>query len=215
MPRTRLFRARADRAIGLARRILAAASIAALFLDPVLSRSGSNFTFGIGSAYLALAAIALAVGRWLGYPRLYGLTGRARQRTCLISVSKWEANMAEVRNVFGEPLAECCTKPMTGFYRDGSCNTGPEDFGMHTVCTRVDAAFLAFSHAAGNDLSTPVPEFGFPGLKPGDCWCLCAERWKEAFEAGKAPKVRLTATHETTLEVVPLEVLKRYAIDLS
>lgn len=126
-----------------------------------------------------------------------------------------EAAMTEARNVFGEPLAECCTKPMTGFYRDGSCNTGPEDFGIHTVCTRVDAAFLAFSQAAGNDLSTPVPEFGFPGLTPGDCWCLCAERWKEAFEAGKAPKVRLTATHEATLEVVPLEVLKRYAIDLS
>jgi hypothetical protein len=123
--------------------------------------------------------------------------------------------MTEARNLFGEPLAECCTKPMTGFYRDGCCNTGPEDFGLHTVCTRVDAAFLAFSQAAGNDLSTPVPEFGFPGLKPGDCWCLCAERWKEAFEAGKAPKVRLTATHEATLEVVPLEVLKRHAIDLS
>ena len=86
---------------------------------------------------------------------------------------------------------------------------------MHTVCTRVDADFLAFSKAAGNDLSTPVPEFGFSGLRPGDCWCLCAERWKEALEAGKAPKVRLTATHETTLEVVPLEVLKRHAIDLS
>ena len=88
-------------------------------------------------------------------------------------------------------------------------------FRVHTVCTRVDAAFLAFSQAAGNDLSTPVPEFGFPGLKPGDCWCLCAERWREAFEAGKAPKVRLTATHEATLEVVPLELLKRHAIDLS
>ena len=123
--------------------------------------------------------------------------------------------MAEARNVLGEPLSECCTKPLTGFYRDGSCNTGPEDLGVHTVCTRVDADFLAFSKAAGNDLSTPVPEFGFPGLKPGDCWCLCAERWKEALEAGKAPKVRLTATHDATLEVVPLEVLKRYAIDLS
>jgi uncharacterized protein len=123
--------------------------------------------------------------------------------------------MTDTRNVFGEPLAECCSKPMTGFYRDGSCNTGPEDLGLHTVCTKVDAAFLAFSRAAGNDLSTPVPEFGFPGLKPGDCWCLCAERWKEAFEAGKAPKVRLTATHEANLEVVPLELLKRYAIDLS
>ena len=88
--------------------------------------------------------------------------------------------MAEALNVFGEPLAECCTKPMTGFYRDGSCNTGPEDFGLHTVCTRVDAAFLAFSQAAGNDLSTPVPEFGFPGLKAGDCWCLL----RRALEGG-------------------------------
>ena len=121
--------------------------------------------------------------------------------------------MTEARNVLGEPLAECCTKPMTGFYRDGSCNTGPEDFGVHTVCTKVDAEFLAFSKAAGNDLSTPVPEFGFPGLKPGDCWCLCAARWKEAFDADRAPRVRLTATHEATLEIVPLELLKRYAID--
>jgi uncharacterized protein len=123
--------------------------------------------------------------------------------------------MSDARNVLGEPLAECSTKPMTGFYRDGCCNTGSEDFGMHTVCAQVDAAFLAFSQAAGNDLSTPVPEFCFPGLKPGDCWCLCAERWKEAFEADKAPKIRLTATHEATLEVIPLEVLKRFAIDLS
>jgi uncharacterized protein (DUF2237 family) len=86
---------------------------------------------------------------------------------------------------------------------------------MHTVCTKVDAAFLAFSQAVANDRSTPVPKFGSPDLQPGDCWYLCAERWKEAFDAGKAPKVRLTATHEATLEVVPLEMLKRYAIDLS
>ena len=119
------------------------------------------------------------------------------------------------RNVLGSDLEPCGDDPVTGFYRDGSCNMGPEDVGMHTVCARVDAAFLAFSKAAGNDLSTPVPEFGFPGLNPGDCWCLCAERWKEAFEAGNAPKVRLTATHEATLEVIPLDVLKRYAIDLS
>jgi uncharacterized protein (DUF2237 family) len=119
------------------------------------------------------------------------------------------------RNVFGERLLECCTRPLTGFYRDGNCNTGPEDFGVHTVCARVDAAFLEFSKAAGNDLSTPLPAFGFPGLKPGDCWCLCAARWKEAHDAGKAPRVRLAATHEATLEIVPLEVLKQYADDLS
>ena len=104
---------------------------------------------------------------------------------------------------------------MTGFFRDGCCDTGAEDVGSHTVCAVMTAAFLAFSKSRGNDLSTPMPEFGFPGLKPGDCWCLCAERWKEAFEAGKAPKVRLTATHQATLEVVPLELLKRHAIDLS
>jgi uncharacterized protein (DUF2237 family) len=126
-----------------------------------------------------------------------------------------EEMMAEARNVFGEPLSECCAKPLTGFYRTGSCETGPEDVGLHTVCTRVDAEFLAFSRAAGNDLSTPVAAAGFPGLVPGDCWCLCAERWKEAFEAGRAPRVRLTATHEATLEVVPLDLLKKYAIDLS
>jgi uncharacterized protein (DUF2237 family) len=123
--------------------------------------------------------------------------------------------MSEPRNVLGERLAECCTKPMTGFYRNGSCETGPEDFGLHTVCARLDAEFLAFSRAVGNDLSTPRPEFGFPGVNPGDCWCLCAARWLEAFDAGKAPKVRLTATHEATLEIVPLEILKRFAIDLS
>jgi uncharacterized protein len=122
---------------------------------------------------------------------------------------------ARPRNVFGEPLDECCTRPMTGLYRTGSCETGPEDFGVHTVCVRVDAEFLAFSQAAGNDLSTPMPAFGFPGLKPGDCWYLCAARWKEALDAGKAPKVRLAATHEVTLEIVPLELLKKYALDLS
>jgi uncharacterized protein len=123
--------------------------------------------------------------------------------------------MADARNVFGEPLAECCSKPLKGFYRDGACNTGPEDVGLHTVCARMDAAFLRFSREHGNDLSTPVPEVGFPGLKPGDCWCLCAERWREAFEAGQAPKVRLTGTHEATLDIVPLSLLKSYAIDLS
>jgi uncharacterized protein len=119
------------------------------------------------------------------------------------------------KNVLGENLTECCAKPLTGFYRDGSCNTGPEDYGLHTVCARVDADFLAFSKAAGNDLSTPLPQFGFDGLQPGDCWCLCAARWKEAFEAGRAPRIRLAATHEATLEIVPLDTLKQYALDIS
>jgi uncharacterized protein (DUF2237 family) len=122
---------------------------------------------------------------------------------------------ARPRNVYGEPLGECCTKPLTGFYRTGSCETGPEDLGVHTVCAQVDADFLAFSKAAGNDLSTPFPAAGFAGLKPGDCWCLCAARWLEAFEAGHPPKVRLAATHEATLQIVPLDLLKKHALDLS
>lgn len=119
------------------------------------------------------------------------------------------------KNVLGETLNECCGKPLTGFYRDGSCNTGPEDYGVHTVCALMTAEFLAFSKAAGNDLSTPMPQFGFEGLRPGDCWCLCAARWKEAFEAGHAPRIRLGATHEATLEIVPLETLKKFGLDLS
>lgn len=119
------------------------------------------------------------------------------------------------RNVLGEPLQSCSEDPLTGFYRDGCCNVGPDDLGVHSVCVRVSAEFLAFSKARGNDLSTPMPQFGFAGLKPGDQWCLCAARWQEAFEAGMAPKVRLRATHEITLQVVSLEDLKKHALDLS
>jgi uncharacterized protein (DUF2237 family) len=119
------------------------------------------------------------------------------------------------RNVFGEPLVSCSERPLTGFYRSGCCHTGPEDLGLHTVCVEVTAEFLAFSKDRGNDLSTPRPEFGFPGLEPGDRWCLCAARWREAFEAGRAPRVILSATHEATLELVELGDLKRYAIDLA
>jgi uncharacterized protein (DUF2237 family) len=122
---------------------------------------------------------------------------------------------APSRNVLGETLVECCSRPLTGFYRDGACNTGPEDYGVHTVCALMTADFLAFSKAAGNDLSTPVPQFGFEGLKPGDCWCLCAARWKEALDAGHAPRLRLAATHEATLDIVPLDMLKKYALDIS
>ena len=123
--------------------------------------------------------------------------------------------MAEGRNVFGEPLAVCCIAPMTGFYRTGCCETGPEDRGAHVVCVETTAAFLEFSKSRGNDLSTPLPEFGFPGLKPGDRWCLCAARWQEALEAGAAARVVLAATHEAALEHVALADLKRYALDLS
>ena len=104
---------------------------------------------------------------------------------------------------------------MTGFFRDGCCNTGPEDQGSHTVCIQVTAKFLEFSKAVGNDLSTPMQEYGFPGLKPGDQWCLCAGRWKEALDAGAAPQVVLAATHEETLAIVALDDLKRHALDLS
>ena len=103
---------------------------------------------------------------------------------------------------------------MTGFYRDGCCNSGAEDVGLHTVCTLVTEEFLAFSKASGNDLSTPHPELGFDGLQPGDCWCLCALRWKEACEAGAAPVVMLASTHEATLRYIPLALLKEHAQDL-
>ena len=115
------------------------------------------------------------------------------------------------RNVLGGELASCSTDPVTGFYRNGCCETGPHDTGMHTVCAVMTAEFLAFSKAAGNDLSTPRPEFAFPGLKPGDRWCLCAPRWKEALDAGMAPQLVLEACHEETLAIVPLGVLKDYA----
>ena len=118
-------------------------------------------------------------------------------------------------NVLGEPLQACSSQPLTGFFRDGCCNTSPEDLGRHTVCTRVTAEFLEFSRSRGNDLSTPMPEVGFPGLKPGDQWCLCAARWQEALEAGAAPRVVLQATHAATLRIVKLADLKKYALDLS
>jgi hypothetical protein len=117
-------------------------------------------------------------------------------------------------NVLGEPIVPCSLDPLTGFYRDGCCNTGYDDTGIHTVCVRVSAKFLAFSKQRGNDLSTPAPQFGFPGLKPGDQWCLCASRWKEALDAGVAPPVVLAATHEETLAIVALADLKRHAVDL-
>jgi uncharacterized protein (DUF2237 family) len=115
------------------------------------------------------------------------------------------------RNVLGGELKPCSLDPRTGFFRNGCCETGPDDLGLHTVCAVMTAEFLAFSKAAGNDLSTPVPEYGFPGLKPGDRWCLCAPRWKEALDAGMAPQVVLECTHEETLAIVPLGVLKDYA----
>jgi hypothetical protein len=118
-------------------------------------------------------------------------------------------------NVLGGPLQTCSDRPLTGFYRDGCCNSGDDDPGAHVVCVKAIAEFLAFSLARGNDLTTPHPELGFPGLKPGDRWCLCGARWVEALEAGAAPRIVLAATHEAMLDYVPLEKLKKYALDLN
>ena len=120
---------------------------------------------------------------------------------------------SSARNVMDTPLEACCSDPMTGYYRDGFCNTGAGDFGAHVVCAQMSAAFLEFSKARGNDLMTPRPEYQFPGLKPGDCWCLCASRWQEAFEAGCAPKVKLNSTHAGALEFVSLDDLQQHSLD--
>lgn len=118
-------------------------------------------------------------------------------------------------NVFGERLELCSDDPITGFLRDGCCNTGDTDTGSHTVCIEVTKEFLEYSRFKGNDLSTPVPEFDFPGLHPGDRWCLCALRWLEAYNHDMAPKVFLTRTHQKALEIIPIELLKSYAVDLN
>ncbi len=118
------------------------------------------------------------------------------------------------RNVLGEPLGLCCSDPLTGFYRTGRCETGPADRGAHVVCAQVTAAFLEFTRARGNDLSAAVPQAGFPGLRPGDRWCLCAARWAEAAAEGVAPPVILGATHERALEIIDLATLKKHALDL-
>jgi len=123
--------------------------------------------------------------------------------------------MDESVNVFDELLEPCGMNPVTGFFRDGCCNTSEIDHGCHTVCVAVTDEFLNFTRSQGNDLSTPVPAFGFPGLKPGDSWCLCASRWLEAHEEGKAPRVFLQRTHKKTLETVAMEILRSYAVDLS
>jgi uncharacterized protein (DUF2237 family) len=122
--------------------------------------------------------------------------------------------MEEERNVLGEPLQPCSDDPLTGFFRTGSCIAGPEDVGRHLVCCQMTAEFLAFSKKAGNDLSTPRPEMAFPGLNPGDRWCLVAPRWVEALEAGVAPRIALLSTHEGALRYTDLSTLKRYALDL-
>ncbi len=116
------------------------------------------------------------------------------------------------KNVLGTELQPCSTDPMTGYFRDGCCRTGADDFGIHVVCAQVTSDFLEFSRLRGNDLTTPMPAFGFPGLKPGNRWCLCASRWKEAFQAGVAPQVVLESTHISALEFVSLEELQLHAV---
>jgi hypothetical protein len=118
------------------------------------------------------------------------------------------------KNVLGTDLEPCSFDPLTGFYRNGCCDTGAEDVGLHTVCIQATAEFLEFSKSVGNDLSTPMPEYHFDGVQPGDRWCLCASRWQEAFEAGKAPLVVLAATHATTLEWVDADGLREHAVEL-
>ena len=132
----------------------------------------------------------------------------------------WKSPMSEIvsptqQNVFGEPLGACSEEPLTGWFRDGCCNTHEADHGIHTVCAKVTDAFLQWLKTDGNDLLTPHPEFGFPGLKEGDCWCVCAGSYARALEAGVACKVYLTRTHIRTLDVIPMEKLKTYALDLS
>lgn len=121
----------------------------------------------------------------------------------------------EAINVLGEPLRSCSDRPLTGFFRDGLCNTCTEDVGSHTVCIQASKEFLEFSRFKGNDLSTPIPEYGFEGVKPGDSWCLCAARWLEAYDSGMAPRVHLTRTHVKALEVIEFEKLREFAVDLN
>lgn len=124
-------------------------------------------------------------------------------------------DMDDSVNVLGEPLEVCGDKPVTGYFRDSKCNTCQEDDGLHTVCIVASREFLEYSRGKGNDLSTPAPEYGFEGVKPGNTWCLCAARWIEAYKEGMAPKVYLTRTHQRTLEIVPFELLKQFAADLN
>tara|TARA_B110000977_G_C10814165_1_gene391512 strand:- start:38 stop:421 length:384 start_codon:yes stop_codon:yes gene_type:complete len=118
-------------------------------------------------------------------------------------------------NVLDEPLSVCSENPLTGFFRDGCCNTNDDDVSSHTICVEVSKTFLEYSRFKGNDLTTPAPEFGFPGLNDGDRWCLCAQRWLEAYNEKMAPRVHLMSTHKKSLEIVPLNLLKQFAIDLN
>jgi len=144
------------------------------------------------------------------------LARRASRASLALAVSSGEearSPMNPDRNVLGGPLEPCSMAPRTGFYRDGCCNTGHEDMGLHVVCAQVTRPFLEFARRQGNDLVTPAPQYAFPGLKPGDRWCVCAATWRQAYEAGVAPPVMLRATHEETLAVIALEALEAHALD--
>ena len=130
-----------------------------------------------------------------------------------MSITNGNGHYPKPRNVLGGELQSCCTDPMTGFYRDGYCRTGPEDSGRHTVCIVATDEFLEYSRSVGNDLSTPMPQYSFPGLKAGDKWCLVALRWKQALEDEMAPQVVLKSTHDSVLEIVTLDEMRRYAVD--
>ncbi len=126
-----------------------------------------------------------------------------------------DTKMHKSLNVYGEPLERCGEQPVTGFYRDGYCNTCDQDAGSHTVCIEATKEFLEYSRFKGNDLSTALPEYGFPGLRPGDSWCLCAARWLEAHKDNMAPHLHLTRTHQRALEIIPIELMRQYAVDLN
>ncbi len=130
-----------------------------------------------------------------------------------MSATNGNGHYPKPRNVLGGTLESCCTDPMTGFYRDGYCRTGADDSGRHTVCILATDEFLAYSKSVGNDLSTPMPQYAFPGVKDGDKWCLCMLRWKQALDDGMAPQILLASTHESALQVIGLEDLKRHAAD--
>lgn len=152
------------------------------------------------------AIISRAAGQPLESPEA------ATRRASMIAFDRPASEKPAERNVLGGPLADCSRAPLTGFFRDGCCRTGADDQGVHTVCAVMTEEFLEFTVRAGNDLVTPQPQWGFPGLVPGDRWCLCAARWLEAAEAGHAPPVVLAATHEKSLAIVPLELLQRHAV---
>mmetsp|Transcript_14883 Transcript_14883/g.14987 ORF Transcript_14883/g.14987 Transcript_14883/m.14987 type:complete len:192 (+) Transcript_14883:181-756(+) len=149
----------------------------------------------------------------IGLRSLLSLTSRSVKSQKIRMNSSQSSSPHHSVNVLGKPLQPCCYDPMTGFYRDGFCETGPADTGRHTVCAQVTEEFLSYTRSVGNDLSTPSPGYGFPGLTPGDKWCLCAARWYQAEMAGKAPPLYLESTHSKAVEIVPLEILKKYALD--